>query len=243
MVGIDDPAALAVATSAALFTSAPAAVLAAVDDAAAQEAAAPTAQRIGIPMLLTPPDGDPAGVGKELARLGVGTVLTVGDGATRWASAAGLPKAVTTEAGLPSIVAPSPRPTVFVFTEGGPTQLASVTTAAASGAQITTVPGADPRRTPLPDPRAQQVLALGTGFGPQALFVDRLAVTAAGTQLPGGGQVLFPGRRMVALFGAPNATALGALGEQDVPASVPAWRRSPAGSGRWSASRWCRRSS
>jgi hypothetical protein len=39
-------------------------------------------------------------------------------------------------------------------------------------------------------------------------------------QLPGGGQVLFPMHRLVALYGHPGAPALGALGEQDLVASI-----------------------
>lgn len=35
-------------------------------------------------------------------------------------------------------------------------------------------------------------------------------------ELPGGGQVVFPGRRLVALYGHPGTPSLGVLGEQDV---------------------------
>lgn len=38
--------------------------------------------------------------------------------------------------------------------------------------------------------------------------------------LPGGGTVLFPGKRIVALYGHPGTPALGVLGEQDIAASV-----------------------
>jgi hypothetical protein len=48
----------------------------------------------------------------------------------------------------------------------------------------------------------------------------RLAVAVTGVQLPGGGQILFPGRRLVALYGHPGDPALGALGQQDLPASI-----------------------
>lgn len=220
MLGTDDPAKLAVATSAALFTTAPVAVLAAVDDTAAQNSAATTAKRLGVPLLLTPPADDPAGVAAELARLRAGTVLTVGPGATRWAAAPGGPAAVTEEATLPAVTAPASRPSVLVLTDGAPSRLAAVTTAAASGAATTMVPGADPRRVPAPAPQPEHLLALGTGFGSPAVFAARLAVARAGKQLPGGGQVLFPGRRMVALYGTPGSAALGVLGEQGLPASV-----------------------
>jgi hypothetical protein len=42
----------------------------------------------------------------------------------------------------------------------------------------------------------------------------QMAVVRRGLQLPGGGQVLFPHRRLVALYGATEGAALGALGEQ-----------------------------
>jgi hypothetical protein len=47
-----------------------------------------------------------------------------------------------------------------------------------------------------------------------------LAVAGTGVQLPGGGQLAFPGRRMVALYGNPTTPLLGVLGEQGVEASV-----------------------
>jgi len=44
--------------------------------------------------------------------------------------------------------------------------------------------------------------------------------TAPAPELPGGGRVLFPGRRLVALYGHPGTAALGVLGEQDLPGSI-----------------------
>jgi hypothetical protein len=52
--------------------------------------------------------------------------------------------------------------------------------------------------------------------------------TAAPTpppELPGGGRVLFPGRRLVALYGHPGAPSLGVLGEQGLARSVVRARR------------------
>lgn len=217
VLGTDDPARLAVATSAALFASAPVVVLAAVGDAAAQASAAAAATRAGAPLLLTAPE-DPAGVAGELARLGTRTVLTIGPGAQQWAAAPGRPAAVTDAAALPPVFAPPPRPQVLVLTDGAPVRDAALATATASGARTATVPRADPRNAPAPDTRS--LLALGTGFGSPAVFAARLATAVGGKQLPGGGQVLFPGRRMVALYGTPGSAALGVLGEQDLPASV-----------------------
>lgn len=218
VLAVDDPAALAVATSAALYATAPVAVLTAADDGAGQAAAAPVAERLGAPLLLTPPADDVAGVGAELTRLGARSVLTVGDGAGRWA-AEGPVAAVADEDALPDLTPPAPRPAVLVLSGDGPAPLAAAATARASGARVEVVPGGDPRTTAAL-PGADRVLALGTGFGSPEVLGRRLAVAATGVQLPGGGQVLFPGRRMVALYGHPGVPALGVLGEQDPAASV-----------------------
>jgi hypothetical protein len=50
-------------------------------------------------------------------------------------------------------------------------------------------------------------------------------VAETGVQLPGGGQVLFPARMLVALYGHPGAPALGALGQQDLPATIARAKR------------------
>jgi hypothetical protein len=64
------------------------------------------------------------------------------------------------------------------------------------------------------------VLAIGAGFGPADRLRQRLGTAATGVELPGGGQVLFPGRRMVALYGHPGDTVLGSLGEQPLAAAI-----------------------
>ncbi len=48
----------------------------------------------------------------------------------------------------------------------------------------------------------------------------QLDVLRKGLEIPGGGQIMFPGRRIVALYGSPGFPALGVLGEQDPPAAV-----------------------
>ncbi|MDX1657449.1 MAG: hypothetical protein R3343_01385 [Nitriliruptorales bacterium] len=48
----------------------------------------------------------------------------------------------------------------------------------------------------------------------------QLAVAQSGLELPGGGQLVFPGRRFVALYGTPGSGALGVLGEQPVEQAV-----------------------
>ncbi|MGI9002002.1 MAG: hypothetical protein ACR2GH_10060 [Pseudonocardia sp.] len=227
VLSTEDPAALAVATSAALYAFAPVVVLAAADDAAAQAATALAAVRLGAPLLLTPAADDPAGVGAELARLGTSTVLTADAGAAEWATAAGVPaKLVGDENALPAVTAPAPRPSLLVLAEDTPAQLAATTTARASGAHVDVMPGAAIRFDPVSrssgdlDAAPERVLALGPRFGTPDTLDRKLAVAATGVTLPGGGQVLFPGRRMVALYGHPGAPALGVLGEQGVAESV-----------------------
>jgi hypothetical protein len=65
-----------------------------------------------------------------------------------------------------------------------------------------------------------KLLALGSAFGPADRLRQRVATAATGVQLPGGGQLVFPGRRMVALYGHPGDPGLGVLGEQPVEAAI-----------------------
>ncbi|MBW0091033.1 hypothetical protein I4I73_19475 [Pseudonocardia sp. KRD-184] len=203
-----DPAALATATSAALFTSAPLAVLAAADDPGAQADAAGRAAELGVPLLLTP---DPSA---ELDRLGATGVVPVGPGAQQWAADAG--REVLED---PQVVAPPARDVLALTVDAASPAAA---TARASGARVEAVGDPDPRVAPPAglDPRPAHVVALGGGFGTAEQLSARLDVAATGTTLPGGGQVLFPGRRMVALYGHPGVPALGVLGEQGVAESV-----------------------
>ncbi|MBC3190603.1 hypothetical protein H7X46_05940 [Pseudonocardia sp. C8] len=50
-------------------------------------------------------------------------------------------------------------------------------------------------------------------------------LAAPRAQLPGGGTEVFPGRRMVALYGHPGTPSMGVLGEQDLPRSIARARR------------------
>lgn len=94
--------------------------------------------------------------------------------------------------------------------------------------------GAQVRLMDYPDPRVSEeatkmvagledrsVVALGAGFGTGEQFAEkiRLAQTVT-TELPGGGTMAFPGRRMIALYGHPSGGALGVMGEQDPEGSV-----------------------
>ena len=103
---------------------------------------------------------------------------------------------------------------------------AAVATARAAGARVAAMAGgSDPRASTdvveaLSDEGAETVIAVGAGLGAEQGLDWKLETAATGTQLPGGGQLLFPGRMMVALYGFPGSGALGVLGEQPVDAAI-----------------------
>jgi hypothetical protein len=127
---------------------------------------------------------------------------------------------------LPAVDPAEPVANVLVVVERADAGLAAVATARASGARVVAIAGTDPRTDrdaiaalaegPLPE----RAVAFGSGFGPADRLRRRLEVAATGVELPGGGQVVFPGRRMVALYGHPGAPVLGVLGEQPADAAV-----------------------
>ncbi len=289
------PVPLAVAASAALYTSAPVVVLAADGDAGGQAGAASAAVALGAPMLLTPgASADPAdatAVAGEVARLGPQALLAVGQGAQEWAAQkaggprvvpaapealAGLikvdvrsaravdPSTLTDAVGgldrakpelltvatatvtppvaagpssapvgpvaeavpdLPATTPAQPLAGLVVLARSGSDQVAPAATARAAGVPVDVLRTPDPRGsgaliTMLSSAPEEKVLALGGGFGTVDQLGQRLAVVRTGVQLPGGGQLAFPGRRMVALYGTPGTAALGSLGEQDLNGSI-----------------------
>lgn len=233
---------LAVAASRALYRRAAVVVLVAADDAAGLERATTTAVKLGVPLLLTPAAGDAAGADElrdELSRLAVRTVVSVGGSATSWArerspAPSGEPVTVTTggpeDADLPEMAPAAPLKDLLVLALDDAVSRAASATARASGAAVVLAA--------VPDPRADtkvieaiagkgvgHVVALGSAFGPADRLRQRIETAATGVQLPGGGQVLFPGRRMVALYGHPGDPGLGVLGEQPVDAAIARARR------------------
>lgn len=98
----------------------------------------------------------------------------------------------------------------------------SVATATAAGFTLVPVVAADPRSTDESIEAtvdelngAGNLVALGSGFGSDDDLRRRgeLAGTVDG-RLPGGGQVMFPGRKIIALYGHANEPLLGVMGEQ-----------------------------
>ena len=98
--------------------------------------------------------------------------------------------------------------------------LAALGTAAAAGAGVQ-ISDLDPRAT------SDTVAALDGQQNVVAIFSEenpdlgwQLATAATGTQLPGGGQLVFEGKRYVALYGSPHSAALGVLGEQGTEGTI-----------------------
>ncbi|ROP44635.1 hypothetical protein [Pseudokineococcus lusitanus] len=172
-----------------------------------------------------PAGAAPEDVVAEVARLGAEQVLAADDAAASWAEEAldveVLPAAADVEAPAPA-AAGAP---VLLLTDGSAGDVAPAATARAAGARVVAVPGGDPRAdgdvveqvaAAAPD----GVVATSPLFGDAEQVRARTAVAATGVQLPGGGQVPFPGRHMVALYGTPGSPSLGVLGEQGLEASV-----------------------
>ena len=126
---------------------------------------------------------------------------------------------------LPSTTPAEPLAGLVVLARSGNDQVAPLATARAAGVPVHVLRTPDPRGsgelvTALSSAPQEKVLALGAGFGTVEQLQQRLAVVRTGVQLPGGGQLAFPGRRMIALYGTPGTAALGSLGEQGLDASV-----------------------
>ncbi|WP_369133641.1 hypothetical protein [Modestobacter sp. I12A-02662] len=127
-------------------------------------------------------------------------------------------------AALPQVRRGEPLAGTLVVTSGSAETLAGVASARAAGAEVQVTGGAtDPRASAELGQRlggAASVVVLGADLAAEPGLDWKLDTAATGTQLPGGGQVLFPGRMMVALYGIPGSAALGLLGEQDLPGAI-----------------------
>ena len=229
------PAIASASAARTLLATAPAAILA--SPASSQSdllAAAAIAVRAHAPMLLVPPVADAAQVSAlhgTISALSPSAVLAIG--VARRTIAAELPgvHVVATADDLPAITAAAPMRNVAVFVHTGTSPataalaIAATATARAAGARVIDLPGYDPRADPavirtLAAWRPERVVAVGGGFGSASLLGARLTVAERGVQLPGGGQVLWPGRRIIALYGTPGTPALGVLGHQGLIASI-----------------------
>lgn len=126
---------------------------------------------------------------------------------------------------LPRIELPEPAGSTLALSSGTPEELLAAATAGAAGAELLLVPGGDPRATSetvsaVAEADAEHVVGLGAGFEDAETLGWQVATAATGTELPGGGQLVFPGKRYVALYGSPATSALGVLGEQGVEETI-----------------------
>lgn len=137
----------------------------------------------------------------------------------------GPPAPVADNSPLPHSTLADPIEGGLLLTTGDIVDLAAVATARAAGVPVLIAPSAHPGTrgediAVISDLQPTNTIALGAGFGPTDALAWKIATAATGVELAGGGQVQFPGRRYVALYGTPEYPALGILGVQDLPGSI-----------------------
>jgi hypothetical protein len=230
------PATLTAAFARTLFTRAPVVVVSSAAGTALKTAEQ-AAQAGHAPLLLAAQSTAAAMTKLAAAARALHPVAVLDEGlppAAQRKLAALLPgvKVTVRAAALPATGTPAPLSHVAVLVPARPSAPVSAVdaTARAAGATVVAVTGTDPRADPaavtaLARLRPDAVVAIGAGFGPAARLASRIAVAQTGRQLPGGGQVLFPGHRLVALYGHPETPGLGVLGQQDLTASIARARR------------------
>ncbi|NKX52456.1 hypothetical protein HER39_18130, partial [Arthrobacter deserti] len=220
----------ALAASRALFESSPLALAAASSDAGAVEAAAEDAVLLGVPLLLS---GD--GLAAELGRLKVRQVKTYGEPAGGWEP---LPEGVrmlgADDRPQPPVPAAAPSAYSVLLDEQAAGLPATVAVVRAAGARMRVDPASDPRQEPetvafLRRMPGNSILGIGASFGTPPDFARRAGAALTVPELPGGGLLAFPARRMVALYGHPSGPALGALGEQGPDAGIRRARKLASG--------------
>jgi hypothetical protein len=223
------PAAVTAGLASQLFATAPDIVVTSAASPAAD--AAEIAIRAHAPLLLSPAPGsapDRAALLAAVRSLRPKAVLAAGLPVRELAAELPGIRIVSSASSLPATKAPAPLRTVALLVDqanSAALDLAVGTMAQVAGAAVIGVTGPDPRADPaaiiaLASHKPQYVIGVGPVFSSQPLFAARVAVAETGVQLPGGGQVLFPGREIVALYGTPLYPALGALGQQGLQASI-----------------------
>ncbi|MGL5818936.1 MAG: hypothetical protein ACRCYR_15310 [Phycicoccus sp.] len=229
---IDSTAEPGVALTRALLAAA-AAVVVCPPDSAEVARAAPVAARFGIPLLVSGPQ-----LRAELDRLGVRTVVAAASGRSTPAELGDREVVDGTEA--QHVLEPPPtrpaRGPVLVVRRGTAVPAVVEATLAVTGTTRVVTDSADIRTDPavraaLRSSSEAPVAGLGD-LGPAEWFAARVRTTRRAPDLPGGGLLPFPARRMVALYGHPETPALGMLGEQGPEAAV---RRARALAARYAA--------
>ena len=237
----DDPVEATVAASTLAYESADVVVVGPADSA---EAVAGMAGELGVPGLL----GSTSELAEELDRLGAEAVLVPvgngagadgggeaddgGDGAADGAEVETLefdPEDLAVDGAEPRIAEPDAKAAATLLLDPAEAEapgpvVARASVEAAAGT-VVDAPAADPRATSDTVAAAQTaegdgVLALGAAFGESEVVDSRMATARTAPELPGGGQLAFPGRRMIAAYGSPGVPSMGILGEQDLDATV-----------------------
>lgn len=118
--------------------------------------------------------------------------------------------------------------------------VAAIATARAFGANITFLEHPDPRYSATNVSAAAGLaegpaLALGDAFGTAEQLQGRLRASLHMAEQPGGGGLVFPGRRVIALYGHPSGPALGELGERPPHEAVAAVKERAASFQQFSA--------
>ncbi len=126
---------------------------------------------------------------------------------------------------LPAVQRAEPATDVVVMSTGADRDTAAIGTALASGATVMIVPTGDPRAASSSvETLAAGNLPVAVGLGQEFVDAETLAwrtqSAASGIELPGGGQLVLPGKTYVALYGHPGTAGLGVLGEQDAEATI-----------------------
>ncbi|MHA7240431.1 hypothetical protein [Arthrobacter sp. TMS1-12-1] len=168
----------------------------------------------GHPRLLTLESAPAAGPSATGATPGAVTIPSSGSALTDTATGARIPP-----------FTPPARPVDALVLATPTSALGPLATARAAGADVELAADADPRATvstvdAVRSHADDAVVAIGVPFGAEETFAQRVQVAATAPQLPGGGQTVFPGRRMVALYGHTSGPALGALGEQGIDETI-----------------------
>ncbi|MCT2297088.1 hypothetical protein M3F57_13285 [Brachybacterium muris] len=105
---------------------------------------------------------------------------------------------------------------------GAEVPVGALAAAKAAGATMTELPHADPRfssdSVQAVTAATGPVLALSPEFGDQ--FPARVEMARTVPEVPGGGQLVIPGKRIIALYGHPGSPVLGVMGEQGPQESV-----------------------
>src|SRR5690606_11656152 len=118
---------------------------------------------------------------------------------------------------VPALDLPDPVSGTLVQATGAPAERPAGAAPGAAGGDPARVPGGDPRATSrsvaaLAEAPPAHVAGLGDGFGDAETLGWRAATAATGVELPGGGQLVLPGPREVALYGTPGTAPRGGWG-------------------------------